>query len=906
METTYDPALVVLSIVVSVAAGFTALSLGERMRSATGSARAAWLCAAAIAMGGGIFSMHFIAMLAFSLGTTMAYDPALTFLSLLLAIGFTGAGLLLVSWRGTTALPLAVAALLMGLGVVSMHYTGMAAMRMPAAITYDPVLVGASVVIAIVASAAALWLSFNLQRSLVDHVAAALLFGAAVSGMHYTGMAAASFTTADCVIDPNDVLSSTSLAVSVGATTFLILIFGLVSAVVDQRVSQRAQLEAERLRRSEERFRLLVDGVTDTAIYMLDPNGCVSSWNPGAERIKGYTQDEVLGRHLSMFYRPEDVAAGKPQAALDAALRDGRFEEEGLRVRKDGEAFWATNSLHAVHSADGSLAGFAKITRDITERKAAEEALQHAHDDLERKVAERTRELTQAKEAAELANQTKSQFLANMSHELRTPLNAIIGYSEMLLEDMEDGGRPDDGAQAIEDLRRITRAGHHLLGLINEVLDLAKIESGHMEMHVEDVEIRALVEDLRDAVRPLVDGKGNTLEVVLDEAPDHMRVDVQKTRQCLLNLLSNAAKFTRDGRVTLTVYRRTVGRIPTIIFEVRDTGIGMTDEQLARIFDAFVQADQSTTRTYGGTGLGLTITRRMAHLMGGTVTVQSRPGEGSTFALLLPEQAPDGPSAPSEPVKVAAARESTAVTNDDRPVGGRVLVIDDDHQVLDLMERMLSRSGFEPYPVDNGPEGLVAARWLKPIAILLDVLMPGMDGWEVLVRLKADPELTDIPVIMTTMVDDPRRGFTLGAAHYMLKPFDNQVLVETLRGYVDGRGGVAIVLDPTGRAAGEVLDVLESAGWTTSACATVGLARSAVEGRRPDLVVVDLTQSGTDAMDFVHDLQEDERLRTVPVIVIADGDAADPESAPLGDGVTVVPRDRGACRDAVARVVAEH
>ena len=902
METTHDPALVVLSIVVSVFAGFTALSLGERMRGAGGAARAAWLCAAAIAMGGGIFAMHFIAMLAFSLAMPMAYDPGLTLLSLLLAIGFTGAGLALVAWRGSSGLPLAAAALMMGLGVLSMHYTGMAAMRMAAAITYDPVLLAASVVIAVAASAAALWFSFNLEHRLAYRIAAALLFGAAVCGMHYTGMAAASFAAAHHTVDPDDVISPTVLAVAVGATTFLILIFGLVSAVVDQRVSERASREAERLRRSEQRFRLLVDGVTDTAIYMLDPEGRITSWNPGAERIKGYTQGEVLGRPFSIFYPPEDIAAGKPGATLEAALRHGRTENEGQRLRKDGQAFWAINSLHAVRNADGTLAGFAKITRDISERKAAEQALQDAHDDLERKVAERTRELTAAKEAAEEANRTKSQFLANMSHELRTPLNAIIGYGEMLLEDMDDGGDP----QVIRDLGRITRAGHHLLGLINGVLDLAKIEAGHMEMLVEDVEVATLVRELGDAVQPAMAGNGNSLAVLLDDAPERIRTDVQKTRQCLLNLLSNAAKFTRDGTVTLAVHRRVVSRIPTILFEVRDTGIGMTEEQQARVFDAFVQADPSTTRIFGGTGLGLTITRRMAHLMGGTVTVASRPGQGSTFTLLLPEQLPDAPSEQTEPVRVASPQAMPAQPAPARAKtgGGRVLVIDDDPQVLDLMERMLARHGFEAHVVDNGPEGLVAARWLRPIAILLDVLMPGMDGWAVLVRLKADPELAAIPVIMTTLVDDPQRGFTLGAAHYMLKPFDNQLLVDTLRGFVGERhgGGAAVVVDPAGRAAAGVCEILRGARWSVRECRDPSAARAELRERRPDLVVVDLTVCGKDAIDFIHELQADGRLSSVPVIAIA-GDARDDEGAALGEGVMVVGPGAREGREAVARMV---
>ena len=363
-------------------------------------------------------------------------------------------------------------------------------------------------------------------------------------------------------------------------------------------------------------------------------------------------------------------------------------------------------------------------------------------------------EIQDKSQQLELASQHKSQFLANMSHELRTPLNAIIGYSEMLQEDAAEL----EAEQFVPDLKKIHASGQHLLELINAVLDLSKIEAGKMDLYLESFNVASLVSGVTEVIQPLVQKNSNRLEVKCAENAGTMHADLTKVRQSLFNLLSNSCKFTDNGTVTLSVEREQPAGGDWMVFRVHDTGIGMTPEQMGRLFQEFSQADASTTRNYGGTGLGLALSRRLCQMMGGDITVESEPGRGSTFTLRLPAEVKDpaGVVAPAEPAARVRPHTEDAL----------VLVVDDDAAVRDTMERFLTREGYAVVTASGGREALRLARELRPVAITLDVMMPDLDGWTVLSALKGDPELADIPVILVSIVDEKKRGYSLGATEY--------------------------------------------------------------------------------------------------------------------------------------------
>ena len=386
-------------------------------------------------------------------------------------------------------------------------------------------------------------------------------------------------------------------------------------AKVTRDLTERRAAE-DALRQSEERFRLLVQGVKDYAIFMLDPQGRVASWNDGAQRIKGYTAGEIIGRHFSAFYPAADVAAGKTKMELQVATRTGKYEEEGWRVRKDGSCFWANVLITAIRDADGRLVGFAKVTRDLTERKASQE----------RAIAD-ARRITEI----ETASRTKSEFLAAMSHELRTPINATLGYADLL--EMEIAG-PMTGQQQ-EYLKRIRGSQQHLLRIVNDLLNYSRIEAGQVEYEITPVSLHVAVEAVLNMVEPLALAKG--IIVKHDPCPDGIvaRADLGKTEQIVLNLLSNAVKFTPSGG-RVTVGCGTANGQPCVT--VSDTGPGIPLEHQHAIFQPFVQLGRSLTSGHEGTGLGLAISADLARAMGGEITVRSGPGEGATFTLTLPPE----------------------------------------------------------------------------------------------------------------------------------------------------------------------------------------------------------------------------------------------------------------------------
>jgi signal transduction histidine kinase/CheY-like chemotaxis protein/HAMP domain-containing protein len=470
-------------------------------------------------------------------------------------------------------------------------------------------------------------------------------------------------------------------------------------------------------------------------------------------------------------------------------------------------------------------------------------------------------ELEEARELSEVANRTKSQFLANMSHELRTPLNAIIGYSEILQEDAADSGQE----QIVPDLKKIEGAGRHLLGLINDILDLSKVEAGKMDVFIEEIDIPSLLDEVKAIITPLVAKNGNTLEVRLADRIGSMRTDRTKVKQCLLNVLSNASKFTQDGKLTVGVERLETDRRMVQIM-ISDTGIGMSGEQLGRLFQAFSQADASTTKKFGGTGLGLAITRHFCRLLGGDVTVASQAGEGSTFTIVLPDQAaePDQSTAvaetPLEPPRANALNAAGPVVT--------VLVVDDDPAARDLLTTNLGREGYRTLQARSGDEALELARKLRPDAITLDVLMPKKDGWAVLGALKADPDLCDIPVIMVTVAPDRGIGLSLGAAEVMTKPVDRGELTSLLRQLLSRDGPILVVEDDLATCE-TVRHTIEKMGLTVAEVTNGRLALAwLAENPAPALILLDLMMPEMDGFEFLDTFNSHADWRHVPVAVI--------------------------------------
>jgi PAS domain S-box-containing protein len=607
-------------------------------------------------------------------------------------------------------------------------------------------------------------------------------------------------------------------------------VIGAIGILRDMRELDKARAYAESL----------IKNAPDP-VFVSDLEGKILQANDAVSELLGFRPAELIEQSLSRFISAEETR--EFTAALREVVAKGVTRNARLNPRSaSGETIPTTLNASALCDPHGRVIGAIGILRDM-------------------------RELDKAREAAEIANRAKSQFLANMSHELRTPLNAIILYTELLRDEATDRGLAD----FLPDLKKIHGAARHLLALINDVLDLSKIESGKLELVLETFDVAAMIRDVVTTIEPLAQKNADRLEVHCPNEVGAMHADLTKVRQSLFNLLSNACKFTEGGTVRLEAVREEPDG-SWFTFRVADTGIGMTPDHVGKLFKPFSQVDPSATRRFGGTGLGLAITRHFCEAMGGAITVESQPGVGSVFAIRLPATVGEAKEVRGEPVE--PPRPSPLSLS---PSGGRggvkgdpVLIIDDDASAREALRKLLTHKGFRAEAAAAGEEGLGLARQVHPLVILLDVVMPGMDGWAVLTALKADPELADIPVVLLTgMADDRREAIRRGAADYIMKPIDLDCLTAVLRRHCGGPAARrALVVDDDAELRQLLRDLLAKEGWEVDAAADGREALARLAGPPPGLILLDLLMPGMDGFEFLAELQREEVGNSAPVVVL--------------------------------------
>jgi PAS domain S-box-containing protein len=595
-----------------------------------------------------------------------------------------------------------------------------------------------------------------------------------------------------------------------------------------------------------------------TAMMASSPIGASIVGSDSIIKFTNSRMGELVGRPAEeLIGAPASISYASPEQRMDLLAvyeQDGQVRDhETLFQRADGSTFWALVSLYPTeYRGEPALIGWAY---DITEKKETEETLEAARAE------------------AEAGNRAKSEFVANMSHELRTPLNAIIGYSEILVEDAEE----QNVLEFVPDLQKISGAGRHLLMLINGILDLSKIEAGKMDIFLEEFDIASTVEDVKAVVQPLIDANRNSIRLNIGKNLGSMYSDQTKVRQNLINLLSNASKFTDRGRITLTASRvRRSGKAGEskedwIKFRIRDTGIGMTEDQTERLFQAFTQADSSTTRNYGGTGLGLTITRHFCDMLGGEVEVESVLGEGSVFTLYLPAKsaAEDGIDAGDYVTIIDPAASAPIKT---------VLAIDDDRSIHKFLDEALVHEGYRVIHALGGEEGLRLAREVRPDVITLDIIMPKDDGWTVLSQLKNDADLKRIPVVLLTVLGDAEMGYALGAADYLTKPIDSDALLDALARHTHPDGPASILVvddDPSTR--NMLRRTLEREGLPVRLAGDGKEALEQIKEMAPTLILLDLLMPVKDGFDVMAELQNNPDWSQIPVVIITAKDLTSDE-----------------------------
>ena len=620
-----------------------------------------------------------------------------------------------------------------------------------------------------------------------------------------------------------------------------------------------------------DRFRTLADNIPQLA-WMADRNGQIYWYNRRWYDYTGLTDADLRHNGWKKAHDPEMV--DDVSARFVASITTGESWQDTFPLRRhDGVYRWFLSLAQPIRNSNGEIIRWFGTNTDVTEQRQQGE------------------DLVAARDTAEEANRAKSQFLANMSHELRTPLSAVIGYSEMLEDEVEDMGEK----HLLADLGKIKANARHLLSLINDVLDISKIEANKMELYAETFDVADMTNDVAATVGSLMAKKNNSFIFDLPAGLGSMHSDVVKIRQVLINLLSNAAKFTENGEIRLDVARQVGTGGDMMVFTVRDSGLGMTEEQVAKLFQRFTQADVSTTRRFGGTGLGLAITKAFTDMLGGEIKIDSKPDHGTTFSVSFPVDATS---------TIAAAAGSVAPAHAAGHTDDLVLVIDDDPATRDLLSRFLTKEGFSVRTAEDGRSGLLMAESLKPRVILLDVTMPRMDGWSVLRSLKENPQLAAIPVVMCTIIDEQNLGFSLGASDYVLKPVNWEHLREVLaRVQNDAAKGDVLVVEDDDDTRARVKGLLSKNGWTVTEAENGRAALDAVRRRVPSVVLLDLNMPEMDGFTFLRQFRASPEWAAVPVIVMTARDLSVGERAELkGGGARIFEKGQVGMRDLVAQL----
>lgn len=767
LSQSYDAGFVVLSIFIAICAAYAALDLAGRTATTRGHSHLAWLVGGACAMGLGIWSMHYIGMLALALPVPVLYDLPTVLVSLLAAIVSSGLALQVVSGEQLRPTPLLLSSLCMGAGICAMHYIGMAAMRLPAICHYKSWIVVASVVIAVVVSFVALILTFHfrLATSLqAGKLMSAVVMGLAVAGMHYTGMAAVSFVPAAYVGDVSHAIRVSSLgAIGITVVALVVLAVVAIASVMDRRFSaQSTQLAA-----SEQRYRQLVER-SPVAIGRSTPDGHILECNEACARIMGYGSiAELLAVGRVVFLDPSR------EQFIQLLRQQGQVTNFEVCINGKGDRrVWVLENASLAEDPLTHAPVVEAAFLDISDRKAME------------------LELRKAKEAAEAASVAKGDFLANMSHEIRTPMNGVMGMADLLADTSLD-------AEQREYVETIRHSGESLLTILNDILDFSKIEAGKMTIEPIPFDLALTIDEITALLRPKMREK--KLEFDVNYAPSLPREvigDSGRIRQILINLLGNAAKFTSHGHVRLKVdCIHQEGNQATIGFFVEDSGIGIPQEKLAAVFEKFTQADASTTRRFGGTGLGLSICARLVELMGGEIGVDSSEGKGSTFwfTLTLPVDRAEKACDQTRLARVAVPAAFPLVAGSSRPDGRaldhcRVLVVDDNPVNRRVALRTLETLGCEVDLANDGAQALECVKARTYDIVFMDCHMPVMDGFEATTAIRdSESEDVHLPVVAMTassMPADRECCMKAGMDDFVAKPISRAEVVAVLRRYV--------------------------------------------------------------------------------------------------------------------------